>query len=222
MFVLSKFSDLVRIEPSKFSQSTEEAVEDEINAKYANKVVQDVGLCLCLFDILEVGDGLIRHGDGGAYINTVFRLIVFRPFVGEVLVGWISSCSEEGIRVRMDFFDDIFIPKEYLFEGCIFVPSEQAWIWRTEHDLYLDTNEKIRFKIEQETFTDQSPQGPKNILAEEGAGNNGNNGNGNNNGDENAQQQMLLHGGGAQNLAPPYSLVGSCQTYGMGLVTWWD
>ncbi|KAK9333547.1 RNA polymerase III subunit Rpc25-domain-containing protein [Lipomyces starkeyi] len=211
MFVLSKFSDLVRIEPSKFSKSTEEALEDEINAKYANKVVQDVGLCICLFDILEVGDGLIRHGDGSAYINTVFRLIVFRPFVGEVLVGWISSCSEEGIRVRMDFFDDIFIPKENLFEGCIFVPSEQAWVWRTEHDLYLDTNEKIRFKVEQEIFTDQSPQGPKNILAEEG-----------NTGDENAQQQMLLHGGSAQNIAPPYSLVVSCQTYGMGLVTWWD
>ncbi|KAK9451179.1 RNA polymerase III subunit Rpc25-domain-containing protein [Limtongia smithiae] len=214
MFILSKFSDLVRIEPAKFGKRTEDALEDEINAKYANKVVHDVGLCVCLYDIVEVGEGLIRHGDGSAYIKTVFRLIVFRPFVGEILVGWISSCSEDGLKVRMDFFDDIFIPKEYLFESCIFIPREQAWVWRTEHDLYLDTNERIRFRVEQEIFTDQSPQGPQLIDPESGM----------TFGDSAAakQQQMLLQGSAGQTVVSPYSLIGSCMSYGMGLVTWWD
>ncbi|KAK9457232.1 RNA polymerase III subunit Rpc25-domain-containing protein [Dipodascopsis uninucleata] len=197
MFILSKISDLVRIEPQKFRQATEEAIEDEINAKYANRVVYDAGLCVCLYDILEVGDGLIRHGDGSAYIKTVFRMIVFRPFVGEVLVGWISSCTEDGIRVRMDFFDDIFIPKENLFEDCVFIAREQAWVWRTEHELYLDTNERIRFRVEQETFTDQSPAGPSESVGAE---------------DEAAVSAR----------PPPYTLIASCQTYGMGLLSWWD
>ncbi|KAK9471196.1 RNA polymerase III subunit Rpc25-domain-containing protein [Dipodascopsis tothii] len=195
MFILSKFSDLIRVVPSKFSKPTEQALEDEINAKYANKVVHDVGLCISLYDVLDVGDGLIKHGDGSAFIKVVFRLIVFRPFVGEVLTGWISSCSEEGIRVRMDFFDDILIPKEYLFEECVFISREQAWVWKTEHELYLDTNEKIRFRVEQEIFTDVSPRGPKNANDDE-------------------------HNTATQ--SPPYSLLASCQTYGMGLVTWWD
>ncbi|KAK9383917.1 RNA polymerase III subunit Rpc25-domain-containing protein [Kockiozyma suomiensis] len=212
MFILSKFSDLIRIEPSKFSKKTEDALEDEINIKYANKVVQDVGLCVCLYDILEVGDGLIRHGDGSAYIKTVFRLVVFRPFVGEILVGWISSCSEDGIKVRMGFFDDIFIPKEYLFEGCIFIPPEQAWIWRTEHDLYIDTNERIRFRIEQEIFTDQSPQGPNNTESADSVAQNGT---------DAVQQQQLLQNSGPS-VSAPYSLIASCQAPGMGLVTWWD
>jgi DNA-directed RNA polymerase III subunit RPC8 len=38
-----------------------------------------------------------------------FRLIVFRPFIGEVLSGKVLSQSPLGIRVSMGFFDDITI-----------------------------------------------------------------------------------------------------------------
>jgi DNA-directed RNA polymerase subunit E'/Rpb7 len=50
-----------------------------------------------LYDILEVDSGFIFPGDGGAHIEIKFRLVVFRPFVGEVLSGKIRSSTEEGI-----------------------------------------------------------------------------------------------------------------------------
>ena len=37
--------------------------------------------------------------------------MVFRPFINEVIIGRVRSCSADGIRVSLDFFDDIFIPK---------------------------------------------------------------------------------------------------------------
>ena len=46
-----------------------------------------------------------------------FRLVVFRPFKGEVITGKISSSSEGGIRVALDFFDDVQVPMELMFEG---------------------------------------------------------------------------------------------------------
>src|ERR1700683_156975 len=46
-----------------------------------------------------------------------FRLIVFRPFKHEVMLGRISSATEHGIRVRTQFFDQIFIPSSNLPEG---------------------------------------------------------------------------------------------------------
>ncbi len=48
-----------------------------------------------------------------------FRLMVFRPFVGEVLVGRVSQCAEGGLRVSLGFFDDIVVPS-YLLQ----TPSE--------------------------------------------------------------------------------------------------
>lgn len=34
-----------------------------------HKVVQKVGLCVCLYDLLKVSDGLIGYGSGNVNIN---------------------------------------------------------------------------------------------------------------------------------------------------------
>lgn len=67
----SSFTDLVIIEPQDFSKSTVDALEDQINTKYANKVVYNVGLCICLWDILKVSEGMVGHGSGSAHVNGI-------------------------------------------------------------------------------------------------------------------------------------------------------
>jgi DNA-directed RNA polymerase III subunit RPC8 len=81
-------SDLVQIPPVEFYKRSLHAVEDKINEKYSNKVllplleysveiflsncqkiVQKVGLCVCLYDLLKVSDGLIGHGSGNVNVN---------------------------------------------------------------------------------------------------------------------------------------------------------
>ena len=70
-----------------------------------------------------------------------FRLVVFKPFVSEVLIGKVESSTEEGIRganilesllqvvimpyspVSMTFFDDIWIPADNLpLPSTLYVP----------------------------------------------------------------------------------------------------
>ena len=47
MFVLSEMQDTVRIEPDRFSQDMGQEVSDELNKKFANKVVNSdfCGVC---------------------------------------------------------------------------------------------------------------------------------------------------------------------------------
>jgi DNA-directed RNA polymerase III subunit RPC8 len=45
-------------------------------------------------------------------------MIVFRPFKGEVLLGKIRSSTVNGINVRTEFFDEIFIPYSELPQGA--------------------------------------------------------------------------------------------------------
>lgn len=121
-----------------------------------------------------------------------FRLIVFRPFKGEVLTGRISSSTPAGIKVRLDFFEDILIPGHLLFDDCaLYLPplppllpvppppsqnkiayptppsplnsdiKENVWVWHNDGtELYMDKGETIRFKVENEKFTDQTPISP--------------------------------------------------------------
>lgn len=65
----TKISDLVQISPADLNKSSAEAIEDYINEKYSNKVVQKIGLCICLYDLLWASEGLIGHGTGIVNVN---------------------------------------------------------------------------------------------------------------------------------------------------------
>lgn len=93
-------------------------------------------------------------------MHVTFRLVVFRPFKGEILQGTISRNSLDGVRVSLGFFHDVFVPAAALWEGTRYEPSEDAWIWKTEDgtELFLDRNETVRFRVEGEEWTDLSPE----------------------------------------------------------------
>ena len=104
----------------------DQALINEINTIYANKVLHDVGLCVAVFDLVEVGEGKVRYGDGCLWYKRLcspilslnlplsfwgfvladpellfvvtFRMVVFRPFVSEVLLAKVKSSDEDGIR----------------------------------------------------------------------------------------------------------------------------
>jgi DNA-directed RNA polymerase III subunit RPC8 len=52
------------IQPSNFVAPVEQALIAELNKKYSNRVLHDVGLCICVFDLSQVGEGKVRYGDG--------------------------------------------------------------------------------------------------------------------------------------------------------------
>lgn len=194
MFILSELSDLVRVPPQSFGAPLHGVLRDELHQKYSNRVITNLGLAVAVWDLLDIQDGLLKPGDGAAYVEVKFRMVIWKPFVGEILSGWVADCTPEGIKVRMEFFDEIFIPKDYLFESCVFRPVEKAWVWQQEDEteLFIDVNERIRFRVEEEVFVNIKPRSSSEALGLE------------------------------ENKAPPYALIASCQTDGMGCVLWWD
>lgn len=199
MFILSRLTDLIRLSPDQFNKNPKKSIINELNKKYANKIVQNLGLVISVWDLIKVEDGLLKPGDGASFIKVELTVVVFRPFVGEILTGWIEECTSDGIKVKMEFFNDIFIPKNLLFEGSEFSINDKAWIWDADGTkLYLDINEKIRFRVEEEIFINVKPKGP-NIED-------------NNDEDEDKDEKNK----------PSYVLIGGCQTDGMGCVSWWD
>lgn len=67
----TKIADLVQLKPQDFYKTSLEAIEDKINEKYANKVIPNIGLCVCVWDITDASEGLIGQYDGYVNINGV-------------------------------------------------------------------------------------------------------------------------------------------------------
>ncbi|OBZ73713.1 DNA-directed RNA polymerase III subunit rpc8 [Grifola frondosa] len=184
MFVLSIIKDTVAVHPSQFGLPPEQAVTNELNKKYANRVLHDVGLCICVFDLSEVGEGKVRYGDGCLWYKVVFRLVVFRPFPSEVILARVKSSDEEGIRLTVGFFDDMFIPLVYLPEPSAFDSKERAHFWlpnsesKTSHELldspltdrmYIDAGEVVR-GVQQVRESRRPPYTITCSIAEQGLG----------------------------------------------------
>jgi len=90
MFVLCTLEDKLRVQPGDLGKPTLEAVTAEIERTYIDKVVPDLGLVITLY----VSGGYVFPSDGAAHFDTKFRLVVFKPFIGEVLVGKLKACDK--------------------------------------------------------------------------------------------------------------------------------
>ena len=69
MFILFSVRDNVRIAPTHFLTEWGPALHDEIDARYANRVIPGVGLVVCCADVLHCGDAVLPAGDGAAFAD---------------------------------------------------------------------------------------------------------------------------------------------------------
>ena len=78
MFQLSIIKDTLSVHPAQFGVPPDEALIAEINKKYANRVLHDLGLCVCLFDLVQAGEGKVRYGDGCLWYKGAFVCVSLR------------------------------------------------------------------------------------------------------------------------------------------------
>ena len=190
-FQLARLTDTVHIHPAEFSKPLTTAVTEALNEKYPNKVLDNVGLCVAIHDILTIGESILYQGNAAQHTTVVFRLVVFKPFVGEVLSGTVVSCDRQGLRLSMGFFDEIRVPSGMLPDPSSWSDEEQLWVWNVtpEDRLFIDLENKIRFRAAQVSFSHQkTPSG------ETGLG---------------------------EVVVPTMIITGALDKSGLGLLSWW-
>lgn len=176
MFNLAVIDDTIKLEACQLGSDTVSALTYNINAKYSNRILPNVGLCISHFDFSSISEGHLKNGDGCTYYKATFRLIVFRPFKGEILVGKVKSCDEDGVRITLGFFDDIYVSRDALPMPSGYDHTEAAWFWvgnpdddsvyddallsAKEQRFYFDKNEPVRFLVDGDEYNEPEPPGP--------------------------------------------------------------
>jgi DNA-directed RNA polymerase III subunit RPC8 len=196
----------VQIKPSEFHKPSIRSIEDFINTKYADKVIHKVGLCVGFHSLISASEGLIGHGTGIVNVNVDFKLIVFRPFKGEIMRATITQSTPQGIFLSVDFFDDLVVPPETLFENTVWEKDENgtmAFVWKAddgeggENPFFFDNAESCMLRIEEEQWHDISPDAlrSQSYASQE---------------EEELARRM-----------PPYLVRGSMMHSGLGPTLWW-
>jgi len=101
MFYEVLVTDHVRVEPNKFGMDTDEAVRAQLEESYSSFQDKDIGTVVAVLDVKDVKEGIIIPGDGAAYYESTFKLIVFRPELQELVYGTIEEITNFGAFMNM-------------------------------------------------------------------------------------------------------------------------
>tara|TARA_Y100000310_G_scaffold337740_1_gene425603 strand:+ start:16007 stop:16606 length:600 start_codon:yes stop_codon:yes gene_type:complete len=101
MFYEVLVTDHVRVEPSKFGMNTDEAVRMQLEESYSGFQDKDIGTVVSVLEIIEVKEGIIIPGDGAAYYESTFKLIIFKPELQELVYGTIEEITNFGAFINL-------------------------------------------------------------------------------------------------------------------------
>lgn len=101
MFYLATVEDYIRVEPRYFGLPTMEAIEKQLNESYVDSVTKDLGFVISVISVEDVGDGIIIPGDGAAFYNSKFKVLVWKPELHELVFGKIKEITNFGAFIDM-------------------------------------------------------------------------------------------------------------------------
>ena len=226
MFILTVLEDEVALHPSQFGPNQHiPRIKSMIEAKYVDRVVPDVGLVMALYDIVKVRDAYIFPGDlkdsqGEAACTVVFRVVVFRPKLNELLIGRVHSSTPMGLQVSIGFFQDVTIPVNQLRAPGVYDERLRTWVWqyRDDNDKAINypyqADELICLRVKSVQFTDSLDSSLSAARRAQAL--------------SASNKAVKIPTGqavaGAVHLPqdqPPMLVVGSVEEDGLGLLSWW-
>ena len=101
MFYITEIRDHIRVDPMLFGLPTAEAIDKQLKETYESYYDKELGKVVAIVEVLEIGEGVIIPGDGAAYYDSRFKLLVWKPEMQELVYGVISEITDFGAFINM-------------------------------------------------------------------------------------------------------------------------
>ena len=105
MFYEIEIRSHVRIDPRYFNEDVSKSVIKQLNDQFESFISKDLGIAIGVYEIINIGEGIIIPGDGGAYYDTKFKVITFKPELQEVCLGEITDITDFGAFMNIGPID---------------------------------------------------------------------------------------------------------------------
>jgi DNA-directed RNA polymerase III subunit RPC8 len=107
-------------------------------------VLLNVGLCITFYDFVSIGEPYLYPSEGSALTLVKFRMIVFRPFVGEIITGTLVGSNKDGVKISLGLFSDVLVPAPLLQAPCEYDSRSKLWVWKYDgNDFVMEIGEKV-------------------------------------------------------------------------------
>ncbi|MHA1649613.1 MAG: DNA-directed RNA polymerase [Candidatus Helarchaeota archaeon] len=148
MFKVITVRDIVRIPPHRFEprEDLESVALDIVRKDYEDKITGDLGYIITVIDIIDIGTGKLIPGDGAAYHNITFKILVFKPDLHEIVEGEIVEVVDFGVFVRLGPLDGLCHVSQ-ITDDFINYNQKNATLLGKETGRILAAKDRVRARI---------------------------------------------------------------------------
>lgn len=101
MYGIFTIRDMIRVPPKEFANDLNQAVLKIAQQEYEGIVDDELGIVVAVTQVNEVGEGKVIPGDGAAYYEAAFDVLVFKPEIQEIVAGNVSEITEFGAFIKI-------------------------------------------------------------------------------------------------------------------------
>jgi len=146
MFAIVHMSDVVRIPPSRLTNSLHDTTIAILKEKYESMISPDLGYVVMITEASANSIGKLVAGDGATYHKVIFQALTFYPKLQEIVEGEVVEITDFGAFVRIGPTDALLhlsqITDDYLKSDV-----KQGVILANQTSRSLKIGSKIRARV---------------------------------------------------------------------------
>ena len=151
-----KTRDYIRIPPTKLNKSLEEAALEEFKAKYEGALISletdrrenisNTGIAIAVLNIDVNPVGVLIAGDGASYHRAEADILVYIPFINEIVEGEVVSVTRSGLYINLGVIDGFIHINQVSDERVAFDPARGSLVLE-ESRRHVERGDVVRARI---------------------------------------------------------------------------
>lgn len=159
MYYKIKVDGAVRVDPRRlYSVALKEAILEQLKEDFEGAIDVDVGRVLKIIHINKIGEGVIIHGDGGAYYHAEFTILTYIPEVQELVEGTVKDIASFGAFVDFGPFEGM-VHISQTMEDYVSLDEKNRTLTGKESKKLLKVGDAVRARIVAVSY--KEPDNPK-------------------------------------------------------------
>jgi DNA-directed RNA polymerase subunit E' len=135
----------IRVPPRLLGSDVKKAIINSLNETYKDLISNELGFVIHVTDLKDVGEGIIIPGDGAAYYETKFKVIVFKPELQEIILGKITEIADFGAFMNIGPVDGMIHISQTMDDYISF--TKRGTLVGKESKQVLKVNDRCRARI---------------------------------------------------------------------------
>jgi len=146
MYYKIELRDSVRVPPHMFGLDPVKSMKEILDKEYVGRIDQDLGIIVAAIDVKDIGDSYIIPGDGGAYYDTTFTMLTYKPKLQEVVEGEFKEIAEFGAFISIGPIDGLVHVSQIMEDFVNYNEKEQQFNGK-ESKRNLKLGDKVRARV---------------------------------------------------------------------------